>query len=192
MKRGGSLSGTVFAPDGHPVAGATVVVDQSSGSSSSDQDRRIRSVSLRPLSRSRVVVPPSLTVQATGLAAMVRKLLVTPTIPEQVIRLDRPRPLRGRVVDSQGKAVAGALVESTQGFENGKLDWQVETDAQGRFEWPEAPTSGEILLDASKPAFRRRAIARHFEADQREITITLHRPLHLHGTVTDAATRAAR
>ena len=125
--------------------------------------------------------------EAKGLAARVQKLLVTPAIPDQVIRLDRPRPLRGLVVDSQGKPVAGALIEATRGFENGKLEWQVETDAQGRFEWPEAPTSGRDPPDAHKAAFED-VEARHFTTDQREITLTLHRPLHLHGTVTDAAT----
>ena len=61
------------------------------------------------------------------------------------------------------------------------------SDAQGRFEWPDAPTSGSIRLDVDKPTFAE-VLDRIFDAGNREITITLHRPLYLHGTVTDAVT----
>ena len=186
LKRGGSLSGTVLAPDGRPVTGAKVVADQSSTSSfrtTTDASGRFSFGHCLDPEWSSIC----LSVEAKDLAARVQKLLVTPTIPDQVIRLDRPRAFRGLVVDSQGKPVAGALIESSRGFENGKLDWQAESDAQGRFEWPEAPTSGEIFLSVQKTAFEY-VEGRHFTTDQREITLTLHRPLHLHGTVTDAAT----
>ena len=96
-------------------------------------------------------------------------------------------PLRGRVVDSQGKPVAGARVASNETFQDGNLEWSAVTDDQGRFEWPDAQTSGSIVLDANKSGFEQ-ALARQFEAGNREITLTMHRPLHLHGTVTDADT----
>ena len=43
------------------------------------------------------------------------------------------------------------------------------------------------MIDVDKPGFEQ-VLGRRFDASNREITITLHRPLHLHGTVTDAVT----
>ncbi len=91
------------------------------------------------------------------------------------------------MVDSQGKPVAGARVASNETFEEGILEWSALADDQGRFEWPDAPTSGSIMLDANKSGFEE-ALARQFEAGNREITLTMHRPLHLYGAVTDADT----
>jgi RNA polymerase sigma factor (sigma-70 family) len=185
MRHGASLSGKVIGPDGQPVGRAKVIVAQPNDAiyqTETDASGQFRIGScLNPEWSS-----ADLTVQAPGLAANVKTVIVTPPIPAQVIALDRPRPLRGRVVDSQGKPVAGASVSPTQlGY--AKLDWRAATDAQGRFEWPDAPTSGSIRIDLYEPGFEE-AMGRTFPAGQREVTITLHRPLHLHGTVTDAVT----
>ena len=55
-----------------------------------------------------------LAVRAKRFAAAVRTIIPSGVIPPQVIRLAAPRPLRGRVVDSKGRAVAGAVVSSTR------------------------------------------------------------------------------
>jgi protocatechuate 3,4-dioxygenase beta subunit len=183
MEHGGSLSGRVIGPDGKPVARALVAMGQPN-----DASYQTETDASGHFQFGRCLDPKwsstELTVQAPGLAAFVRELLVTPTIPQQIIALDGIRPLRGRVVDSQGKPVVGASVWPTQlGY--ARLDWRAVTDAQGRFEWAEAPTSGSIGLDLHKSGFEE-AVGRRFEASQREVTITLHRPLHLHGTVTEA------
>ena len=96
-------------------------------------------------------------------------------------------PLKGRVVDARGKPVTGASIESSEGMSDGCLEWSTITDADGGFEWPDAPTSGSILIDAYEPVFAQ-ALGRRFDASDRDISITLHHPLHLHGTVTDAVT----
>ena len=104
-----------------------------------------------------------LTVQAQGFASAMRRILITPAIPPQVIRLAPRRPLHGRVVDAPGPAVPGAVVSSTHGLGNGPLDWEAETDANGRFVWHEAPATGTILLDAFKPPYPQ-ALGRRFDA----------------------------
>lgn len=74
--------------------------------------------------------------------------------------------------DAQGRPVEGALVTSSQQVLGGLLGWEAETDANGRFIWNDAPTTGKIYLDVFKPAFlpTSRGITRP-EADV--VTITL-------------------
>ncbi len=67
------------------------------------------------------------------------------------------------------------------------LDWEAETDADGRFVWFEAPASGDYLLNVTKAPFRP-IVARMVSGGSEDLTLTLHRPQHLHGTVTDAET----
>ncbi len=188
MKQGVSIAGSVLGPDGQPIAGASVVIEQRL------QERFLnRTVTdssgqfhfghwIDPEERS-----IALTAKAPGLAAAVRKVLITPSIPRQTIQLTRRVPLKGRALDAQGTPLAGASIRTSEGMSDGCLEWSAITDAQGSFEWPDAPTSGSILLDAHKHGFEE-VLARHFETNNREVTLTLHHPLHLHGTVTDAVT----
>jgi RNA polymerase sigma factor (sigma-70 family) len=188
MKQGISIAGSVLGPAARPVPGASVVIEQTIGRRC--LNRTVTDTSgqfhfghwVDPESRSII-----LTAKLPGLAAAVRKVTVTPSIPRQTIQLSYTKPLRGRVVDSQGKPVAGACVASNETFEDGMLEWSALTDDQGRFQWPDAQTSGSIVLDADKSGFEQ-ALGRQFEASNRDITLTMHRPLHLHGTVTDVDT----
>ena len=191
LKHGVSLSGTVLAPDGRPVAGANVVAERSPGEGeyerlATDGEGRFHSGHVLDPTWPDVV----LSVQAPGFASVVRQVAVTPAIPMQLIQLAPRKPLRGRVVDVQGRPVAGAAVGATQHLRNGQLAWDTVTDADGRFEWRDAPASGTILLDAYKAPFTQ-ALGREFQAGSGEVTIALHRPIRLHGTVTDAETGRA-
>jgi hypothetical protein len=188
MKTGRSVSGSVFSPTGRPVAGATVVALHRYGNGRfamvvTDAAGRFRT--------GRFIDPEwdelALTVQADGFASAMRKLIITPEIPAQLIRLTSRRPLHGRVIDAQDHPIAGAAVTPTRQYGNGKLDWEGETDVDGRFVWFEAPTAGTIDLDVRKPGFRQ-IVGRRLDAGSREVTLTLHRAQHLHGTVTDAET----
>jgi len=188
MKQGTSVTGTVLSPTGRPVAGATVVV-QSMGDQWKCQ--RLQTDPQGQFHSGRFIDPKwaeiMVTVQADGAAWAMRLITVTPEIPPQVIKLAPRKPLRGRVVDSQGRPIADAAVGSTNGLRNGHFDWEVETDADGRFVWVEVPVTGTILLDVYKSPFVQ-ALGRRVEPGTYEVTITLHRPQHLHGTVTDAET----
>jgi hypothetical protein len=109
-------------------------------------------------------------------------------MPPQAIRLSPRKPLRGRVVDAQGRPVPGAIVRSATEYGYAGLDWGAETDADGRFVWYEAPAIGNYHLNVLKPPFRQ-LTALLIPGGSDDLTFTLHRPQHVHGTVTDAETR---
>jgi len=107
-----------------------------------------------------------------------------PVAPQHAFDTGRLASWLDATLGAQGGPVEGATV-SPSSLADGRLDWGAVTDAQGRFEWTEAPTSGTIRLDVFHTAFEQ-ALGRSVEPDRRDIAITLHRPLHLHGKVTDA------
>jgi Carboxypeptidase regulatory-like domain len=188
MRTGRSVAGTVFSPTGRPVAGATIVVQNSNNVGSSQRHQTDDHGGFR----TGWFIDPTwdkltVTVQADGFASAIRRLVNAPEIPPQIVRLLPRKPLRGRVVDSQGRSIAGALVAPTLGLANGRLDWEARTDEFGRFQWFESPASGTILLDVRKRGFRQIQY-REVAAGMEDLTLTLHRPPHLHGTVTDAET----
>src|SRR5262249_47560608 len=188
MKTGRSVSGTVSSPTGRLVAGATIVVQYTNNMGSF---QRVRTDDNGQFRTGGFMDPTgdifTLRVQAEGFASAMRRLADTPEIPPQAIRLLPRKPLRGRVVDSQGRPIPGALVTPTWGLGNGKLDWEARPDAGGRFQWFEAPAAGTIRIDVSKPHFRQ-IQDRQIAAGAEDVTLTLHRPQHLHGAVTDAET----
>jgi hypothetical protein len=171
-----SISGKVLSPFGRPVRRVTVVVvpppwDSEYLRLTTDEDGRFHSGRrLRPAWRTLVLL-----VQASALAWAVHEVAVTPEMPPQVIRLTRRRPLEGRVIDAQGRPVAGAVVASDREFLDGLLGWEAATDEAGRFVWYDAPTVGELCLNVFEPSRRpaKQTIARP-EASQ--VTITLPHP----------------
>ena len=188
MKAGVAVSGTVLSPFGRPVAGATVVAGMPPWEKmvlrfTTDKNGQFRS--------SRCFDPlqykPVLTVQAPGLAMAARTITVKPDAPPLVVRLTRRRPIEGRVVDVHGRPVVGAAVLSNRNNFQGLLDWETDTDSNGRFVWYDAPSTGAILLDVSKPTFGP-VWARAVDPAAGEVTITLRHTQHLHGSVTDAET----
>ena len=188
MKTGLSVSGTVLSPFGRPVSGATVVVTMPPWERmflrlTTDKNGQFQSGRcLDPLRTT-----PVMTVVASGLAMAAREIVVRPDSPAQVVRLTRRRPIEGRVVDAQGRPVAGAAVSPSQSAFKGMLEWDADTDSDGRFVWYDAPTTDTILLDVSKPNYRP-VRERAVDPEAGELTITLHHPQRLHGTVTDAET----
>ena len=188
MKTGRSLSGTVLSPTGRPVAGATVVVQSRSDRSAlrrveTDREGRFRTGPfIDPSWREFTMV-----VRADGFAWFAQLLLVPAEIPPQLVRLSPRRPLHGRVVDAQGGPIPGTIVRSATEFGYAGLDWAAETDADGRFVWYEAPATGSYMLDVVKPPFRE-IVALMVPGGSDDLTLTLHRPQRIHGTVTDAET----
>ncbi len=188
MKTGRSLSGTVLSPVGRPVAGATITVQSMSDRTMprripTDREGRFQTGPFIDPSWSEF----TMVVEAEGFASSSQLLLVPQEIAAQSIRLSPRRPLHGRVVDAQGRPIPGAVVRSATEFGFAGLDWSVETDSDGRFTWYEAPASGSYMLDVAKPNFRQ-IVARMIPGGADGITLTLHCPRRLHGTVTDAET----
>jgi protocatechuate 3,4-dioxygenase beta subunit len=188
MKTGRSVSGTVSSPTGRPVAGATVIVQHRNAVGGY---MRLRTDDHGGFRTGRFLDPTwddlTLTVQADDFASVVRRLANTPEIPPQLVRLLPRKPFQGRVVDTRGRPIAGALITPTWGFGFGKLEWEARTDAAGRFRWFEAPASGSFLIEVSKAGYRPIEF-KEVAAGMEDLSLTLHRPQRLHGTVTDAET----
>ncbi len=188
MKTGRSLSGTIVSPTGRPIEGATIVIQ-----SLSDRKtlQRVRSDAAGRFRTGPFIDPEwsefTMVVQADGFASSAQTLLVPTEIPPQNIRLSPRKPLHGRVVDAQGRPLPGAIVRSATEFGFAGLDWDAETDADGRFVWYEAPANGTYMLNTDKPPFRP-IVALMVPGGSDELEIKLHRPQRLHGTVTDAQT----
>jgi|GEM_PF-6502170 len=113
------------------------------------------------------------------------------------IRLERGTPLRVRIVDQAGQPIAGAeaQVEEWPSYRNsgggppGRWaypGWEWETDAEGRFIWTNAPAEG-VNWSFSKGGYMRRA-SQLLKAAPDEQVITLGKPFHASGNVTDAVT----
>ena len=188
MKTGVSVSGTVLSPFGRPVPEAMVVItvpplERMFLRLTTDSNGQFHSGRCFDPIRTK----PYMTVLASGLAMAAQEIVLRQDAPAQVVQLSRRRPIEGRVVDAQGRPVAGAAVAPAQSVFKGMLDWDAKTGLDGRFVWHDAPAIGTILLDVFKPNYRpvrERAVDR--EAD--ELVIALHHPQRLHGKVTDAET----
>ncbi len=207
LKAGGSISGIVISPTGRPIAGARVAIAPVNHSNSlvrleTDAQGRFRTGGLAAPDQPEV----TLTVQADGLAAAMRRVTVTGQTPplvinpdlrksltmtadasSVVIRMERRKPMRGRVIDAQGRPVPGAAVASSSNSNDGAFGWEATADAEGRFTWFDAPASGTVYLDAYKVPYRQ-ARDRQFPPGSEDAMIVLHRPQHLYGNVTDAST----
>lgn len=80
----------------------------------------------------------TLAVQAMGYAPAALTLQAAPGMPPVIVRLEEGQIVRGRVVDEEGKPVAGAQVIGLPGVDYG-IPWKGNTDAEGRFLRDSAP-----------------------------------------------------
>jgi hypothetical protein len=69
-----------------------------------------------------------------------------------VLTLAKGRTVHGRVVDVQGKPVAGASISVASWNNLGPLEWSALSDADGRFAWDSAPREPTVVR-FSKPGF---------------------------------------
>ncbi len=110
-----------------------------------------------------------------------------PCKPPLVFRLGPGRTIRGRVVDSKRRPIAGASItpELLDGWD--LLGWRAETDADGRFEWKNAPLE-IIVLNVDNAAEGQRV--RRFGPGPQvgDIVVTMPAPFRLRGKIVDAET----
>lgn len=184
MKKGFTVTGRVLDTDGKPIEGATVAQGSDRFGSHypdmrTDKDGRFEFRNVRP---EQIV----LTVQAKGYAPELQELAPQKELAPVEFRLERGHTLRGRVVDKAGNPIAGAFVASDTWRGHRSLRWRVDTDAEGRFRWDEAPAD-EVLIDMGKQGYM--IIRRHgLTASDQEHTITMHLPLRVSGRVVDRET----
>ena len=94
--------------------------------------------------------------------------------------------LRGKVVDIEGKPVAGAWFGADSWRGRRSIHFSVKTDKDGRFEWKNAPKD-VVLYDVGKFGYMS---SRHvpLTAMDREQVITIYPELVITGRVSDAGT----
>ncbi len=110
-----------------------------------------------------------------------------PCEPPLVLRLEPGRTIRGRVLDTRGRPIVGARITPEFRGRSDVFGWRAETDADGRFQWTNAPNE-VVVLKVENPAEGQKA--RFFVPGARdgEIVVTMPAPFRLRGKVVDAAT----
>ncbi len=131
--------------------------------------------------------PSIVTVQAEGYAPRFRDVRVEAGAAPVVITLPEPgATLRVKVVNVEGKPVAGAILAVDTWRGHRSLEFRKEAGADGRIEWRSAPRD-EMLCAVFKPGYMSsRDLA--LTASDREHVVTLYPELVISGRVTDAET----
>jgi RNA polymerase sigma factor (sigma-70 family) len=131
--------------------------------------------------------PSIVTVQAEGLAPRIHEVRVEERTPPVVIKMSEPGSVvRGRVVDVQGKPIAGVSVFADTWREHRSIDFRAETDRDGRFGWRSAPND-LVLYAIFKEDYMRGPLI-PLTASEREQTVILYPKLVITGRATDAQT----
>jgi len=188
MSSGVNVSGQVRDATDEAVAGAKIVLAYSPSSgdclkTTTDPEGRFQF----PHAHNRNGLGRwSVCVEAAGFAPAWQMVVPTGQIPPLDFRLTLGKPFRGRVVDSKGKSIAGAAIRA-KWQECYHLNWNAQTDADGRFIWTDGPVDGEISFDVRREGFLA-AFGRRISATAGEISITMNPPIRVRGTVVDAET----
>ncbi len=189
ISRGEGIRGQVRDGNDRPVAGATVVLAYSGSSGDSlktTTDAEGRYQFLHANDRNGLG-RWSLSVEAPGFAPSWKMIVPKGEIPPADFRLTPGRPFRGRVIDPHGRPVGGVAV-SARWEECYSLDWKAETDAEGRFVWPDAPAEGEIEFNLRKAGFNV-ALDRTAPAAAGQAELTINPPLRARGKVVDVGSK---
>ena len=193
LTAGVSMEGLVLGANDEPVEGAGVAIDEAEYADSSDNAYRVatdasgrfRIAHIRRREEGSGRHLDQLSIQAPGLAPQVRQVEIGPDADPIEIRLEAAKPLSGRVVDKEGRPLAGAAV-AVGSYDGARtLEWRGLTDAEGRFTWPDGPARGTAGLEAYQAPYLR-AIQRSVPAGTETAEIVLHRPFLARGTVVDA------
>lgn len=190
MKKGIPVAGTVTDPDGKPVADAAVTLGEwyspKQLSVTTNEKGRYRFASLAPGNT-------VLTVTRPDFSPALRSINVQPKMKPVDFQLEKGNSLRVRVVDKDGKPIAGVFV--TPDTWHGKrvlcdLGTKGRTDAEGRWTWTWAPK------DAVQTNFGLTGLANYMSIhglslapQEAEHVVTMYQALTVSGHVVDAETK---
>jgi hypothetical protein len=185
MKKGLTVYGVVLDENGRPLQGATVIQGHDRWGSPSvpatetDAQGRFCFANAKPGEL-------MLTFQAEGYAPELIALDVNAQTRLLEVRLAKAHTIRGRVLDKEGRPIAGAWVGADTWRGHRSIKWETETDAQGRFLWSNAPPD-EVKFCITKEGFVRNSTYSLKPSEEEQI-VTLLPPQRIHGTVVDADT----
>ena len=185
LTKGPTVTGRVVDAAGRPVNGARAIlghdtfVPNAPTGTTNDRGEFI----LENCDRG----PSIVTVQAEGFAPRISDVRVDERTAPVEIQLTEPGSLlRGKVVDIEGRPIAGAFFGADSWRGHRSIRFQVNTDKDGRFEWKSAP-SDVVIYGTGKFGFMSsRNIPLTAAAD--EHVITLRPELVITGRVSDAGT----
>jgi RNA polymerase sigma factor (sigma-70 family) len=146
LRRGLGVTGRVVDVGNRPIPGALVRLGNrfnvSSRETKTDEAGRFQIENAQPGEY-------KLSIQMAGHSPAIKSVLVKAGLAPVEFRLEPGHTIRGRVVDRQGKPVAGAYVGVGRWRDIQTLDWRTETDAEGRFRWDGAP-GDQVLVGAGE------------------------------------------
>ena len=185
LKKGLTVTGRIVDSAGRPVKGARAFI----GSDSFDPFTVTGTTNERGefTLENCTAGPKIVTVQANNFAPHVRDVRVDARTAPVEIKLTEPGSLlRGKVVDIEGKPVAGAFFGAESWRRRRSIHFTAKTDKDGRIEWRSAPND-VVLYDTGKFGYMS---SRHvpLTATGREQVITIYPELVITGRVTDAHT----
>ena len=184
MMQGLTVSGRVIDANDRPIEGASVAQGSDRfgshyPSARTDSEGRFEFGNVRP---GEMV----LTVQANSYSPDLKNLTVHKEMEPVNFRLESGHIIRGRIADTKGNPIAGAFVAADTWRGHRSLEWRVDTDAEGRFKWNEAPAD-EVLIDMGKQQYMS---VRNYgmSPSEQEYEITMPPELKIRGKVVDADT----
>jgi protocatechuate 3,4-dioxygenase beta subunit len=183
LKQGPSVRGSVVDEDGKPVTFARVLVGDSRYTSSRAQTTtdaeglfEVRNCKLGP---------SYITVQPDTHAPHIQQIIVAAQNEPVKITVRPASVLRGRVVDVDGKPIAGVNVYPEHWRDMQILDFRMTTDPDGNFEWRAAPPD-VVKYSIYKQGLM--SLRDHvLPANGEEQVVTMNPELVITGRVTDAA-----
>ena len=185
LARGFTVAGEVVDLEGEPIAGARIARG-SNGFRHADWPV----VATDPRGKFRFTQGErgslDLTVLAPGHAPDSKLVQVGPDLEPITFRLAPERTLRGRVLDRDGRAVAGARVVLDKWHGASAIRAESASDDQGRFTLAGVPVDFFTLWVAKKGFMAAEAVP--VAADDQDVTVALAPPLRLRGAVVDAET----
>ncbi|MEN6577967.1 MAG: carboxypeptidase regulatory-like domain-containing protein, partial [Phycisphaerales bacterium] len=186
LDEGMTIVGHVADAAGTPIVGAEVGTRQVNGNrwTKTDAAGRFAFSQVSPFNQSFFV-----TVQARGYIPQVRELPSEKGVPPTEFVLEPAEMLFGRVIDTSGQPVDGALVTLVHWDFNSVLKWAGTTDANGVFAWDYAP-AGEVQMHISKSGYRNGVEFLRLKGivGDPQPTFVLARMVTIQGAVTDSST----
>ena len=186
LRSGVQVAGLVRDAHGRAVPGATVILAYSGNSGDflrKTTDAAGRFVFAHADDKAKLG-RFCVSVEAVGFSPAWKMLVPREGTPLLDFELTPGKPFTGRVVDPEGRPVAGASVEP-RWQECHFFDWKATTDADGRFVWLSAPFEGEVEFLVRKAGFLM-ANQRRVAAQLGEATVTINPAIRVRGAVTDA------
>lgn len=123
---------------------------------------------------------------ANGFAGRYDAFFLEPSLKAFDLALNSGSEVKARVIDNEQQPVVGATVKLEQWHNTQVLQFQTETDAEGRFTWASAP-EGPLQFSLSKSNYF--MVRTSMSASSGESTLTMRKMSNASGLVVDAETK---